>query len=83
MIYKCYTAWSELQVKEKLITTLRKNVPCQKSACPRMCGRGGRETASAHVHWGDAKGHCSGGQLPLKWHLKQTSSDKVVTFLCP
>lgn len=58
----------------------RRKVPCPKYVCPSMCGR---ETAAAHVHWGDAKGHHSGGQIPLKWHLKQTSSDKVVPFLCP
>lgn len=45
-----------------------------------MCGR---VTVSAHVHWGDAKGHHSGGQIPLKWHPRQTSTDKVVPFLCP
>lgn len=42
-----------------------------------------RETASARIHGGDAKDRHSAGQIPLKWYLKQMSSDKVVPFLCP
>lgn len=60
-----------------------KNVPCQKTGVLCVLVVCGRETALAHVDSGDAKGHHSSGQIPLKWHLRQTSSDKVVPFLCP
>lgn len=56
------------------------NIYCQKPVCACMRRT---DTVLTRVHWGEAKGHCSGGQIPLKWHLKQTSSDKVVPFLCP
>lgn len=38
---------------------------------------------SAHIPCGDATGHHSDAQISLKWHLRQTSSDKEVPFLCP
>lgn len=42
-----------------------------------------RETMSARVRRGEARGQRRGGPIPLKWRLRQTSSDKVVLFLCP
>lgn len=41
------------------------------------------EEAGTRVRHGDAKGHHGADRISLKCHLKQTSSDKVMPFLCP